>query len=92
MMEQEKPIPHGTIYGYAGRGCHCDECKAASRDYARNYRNSPKGRDASRRSASRNNHIRQAALAWVRSTHPEMILVFEQEWKEKAGQNPGDMQ
>ena len=26
---------HGTVYGYRGRGCRCDECRKAWTDYRR---------------------------------------------------------
>ena len=35
------PIPetvHGTIYTYTRKKCRCDECRAANRDYSREYR------------------------------------------------------
>jgi hypothetical protein len=31
-----KPLEHGTVSAYH-RGCHCDLCKKAQRDYMRNY-------------------------------------------------------
>ena len=29
---------HGTIYTYTRKKCRCDECRAANRDYSREYR------------------------------------------------------
>ena len=29
---------HGTIYTYTKKRCRCDECRAANRDYSREYR------------------------------------------------------
>lgn len=82
-MQEDKPISHGTLYGYAGQGCRCGECKEASRLYGQKYRSTSTGRDASRRSASRNNFIRQEALNWVRREHPEMIVEFEASWEQR---------
>lgn len=77
-----KPIKHGTIYGYAGQNCRCEECKEAARRYSQAYRQSDKGRVASRKSASRNNFIRQEALNWVRRERPDLVGVFEAKWEE----------
>lgn len=35
---QRKPTVHGTMNAYSNRGCRCDECKAAMRDYSREAR------------------------------------------------------
>jgi hypothetical protein len=91
-METEKVVPHGTLYGYAGFDCRCQDCKDASREYARKYRSTASGRQASRRSASRNNYVRQASLAWVRANHPEVVDMFVVEWEEKTRQPNTDMQ
>lgn len=32
-----KPIRHGTIHAYTGRGCRCEECVEANRAYKRDY-------------------------------------------------------
>ena len=74
---------HGSLYGYSGKGCRCSECREAARLYAQKYRKSEKGSKAARRSASRNNFIRQEALAWVRQNHPEVIIELECRWNEK---------
>jgi hypothetical protein len=29
--------PHGTLTGYTGHGCGCDDCRAAWRDWHRAY-------------------------------------------------------
>lgn len=79
----EKPIKHGTIYAYTGRGCRCDECREASRQYSANYRKTVTGATASKRSGARNNFIRQEALAWVRANKPEVIAELEREWDHK---------
>ena len=79
----ERPINHGTIYAYTGRGCRCDLCREASRVYSLQYRKTPNGASASRKSASRNNYIRQEALAWVRANHPQVISEFEHQWDQK---------
>lgn len=81
-MQGDKQASHGTLYGYAGQGCRCEQCKEASRLYGRKYRSTQGGREASRRSASRNNFIRQKALEWVRRERPDMILIFEAQWQE----------
>lgn len=81
-MQVDRSISHGTLYGYAGQGCRCAECKEASRLYGQQYRSTDHGRQASRRSASRNNFIRQRALEWVRRERPDMIAIFEMQWQE----------
>lgn len=86
-MQEQRQVSHGTLYGYAGQGCRCEQCREASRLYGRRYRSTDNGRDASRRSASRNNFIRQKALEWVRRERPDMILIFEAEWKEMLDDN-----
>ena len=82
IMQVEPTISHGTLYGYAGQGCRCPECKEASLQYGQKYRSTETGRDASRRSASRNNFIRQKALEFVRRERPDMIAIFELQWRE----------
>ena len=32
-MRHQKPLPHGTVNGYIGWGCRCEECQQARRDY-----------------------------------------------------------
>lgn len=79
----ERPIKHGTIYAYTGRGCRCELCREASRLYSLNYRKTPSGSQATRKSASRNNFIRQEALAWVRANYPAVIDELERRWHEQ---------
>jgi hypothetical protein len=74
---------HGTLHGYITKRCRCSDCCQAQRDYTATYRASDRGRDASRRAASRNNFMRQSALTWVRNNHPEVIDAFSAEWEEK---------
>ncbi len=81
-MQVDPTISHGTLYGYAGQGCRCAECKEASRLYGQKYRSTDNGREASRRSAARNNFIRQRALEWVRRERPDMIGIFELQYQE----------
>jgi hypothetical protein len=40
VADATRPIPHGTLTGYATRKCRCDECKAAAREYGRKKRES----------------------------------------------------
>ena len=77
-----KDAPHGTVARYR-RKCRCAECREAARLYAQKYRRSDKGSKAARKSASRNNFIRQEALAWVRQNHPEVIIELEGRWNKK---------
>ena len=77
------PVKHGTLYAYAGRGCRCGQCKEAARVYSTAYRSTDNGRDASRRSAARNNFIRQNALKWIRENRPDVIDELEAAWEEK---------
>lgn len=79
----DRPIKHGTIYAYTGRGCRCAECREASRLYSLNYRKTPRGSKATRKSASRNNFIRQEALNWMRKNRPDVITKLEKEWDSK---------
>lgn len=81
-MQQEPEKTHGTLYGYAGQGCRCEQCREAARNYNRVYRATDNGREASRRSARRNNFIRQKALEWMRRERPDVIAIFESDWKE----------
>lgn len=82
-MQVDKPINHGTIYAYTGRGCRCPECREASRVYSLKYRKTATGAVASRRSGARSNFIRQEALAWVREHHPEVIGELENRWEKE---------
>ena len=34
-MSRKKPIKHGTRHAYQNRGCRCEDCRAANRDYRR---------------------------------------------------------
>lgn len=83
MQAEGRPIKHGTIYAYTGRGCRCGECREASRQYSLKYRRTATGSTATRRSASRNNYIRQGSLAWVREHHPEVIVELEGRWEKE---------
>lgn len=81
---EEKPIVHGLLYSYVGRGCRCADCTGAMREYSAAYRSSPEGRERVRRSSRRSNFMRQRAVQWVKHNHPELFDVFEQEWLERA--------
>ena len=37
-IEIPRQIRHGTRTAYAKRGCHCDDCRTAHRDWTRDYR------------------------------------------------------
>lgn len=81
---EEKPVVHGLLYSYVGRGCRCGDCTAAMRDYSARYRSSPEGRERTRRSSRRSNFLRQKAVNWVKKNEPELYLSFEQEWADRA--------
>lgn len=77
---EEKPIVHGLLYSYVGRGCRCADCTEAMRRYSAAYRSSPKGRESTRQSSRRSNFLRQKAVQWVKTNQPEVFASFEQEW------------
>lgn len=35
VLDPKKPIKHGTLYAYQGRGCRCAECTNAGSQYMR---------------------------------------------------------
>ena len=47
MVNDTRPIPHGTCIGYQRHKCRCDDCKAASSEYGRKLRDAARQRDPS---------------------------------------------
>lgn len=81
---EEKPVIHGVLYSYVGRGCRCGDCTEAMRRYSAAYRSSPEGRERVRKSSRRSNFMRQRATQWVKANHPEIMAEFEKEWIERV--------
>lgn len=78
---EEKPVIHGVLYSYVGKGCRCKDCTEAMRRYSANYRQTPEGREKAQRSSRRSNFLRAQAVKWVKTQHPDVFASFEASWE-----------
>lgn len=83
----ENPIVHGLLYSYIGKGCRCEDCKGAMRQYSHNYRSTPEGYQRTLRSSRRTNYLRRRAVAWMKENRPDVFHTFEVEWADSDGQS-----
>lgn len=81
----ENPIVHGLLYSYIGKGCRCDDCRGAMREYSAMYRSTPEGREKSVTSSRRANFLRQKCVAFVKEDRPDLYRQFESEWEAMRG-------
>jgi hypothetical protein len=74
----------GTNWGYI-KGCRCDDCKKAHRDYQREYLTRPEARQKHIERASIRNKMSHKALMWVKKNHPEIYYeIYDQVKQEKT--------
>ncbi len=66
-------MPHGTWDGYINHGCRCEECRAASAEYKREWRRKHPGLQARRK---QHELARDRALRRLGRMFPEQLAIL----------------
>ena len=74
----------GTNWGYI-KGCRCDDCTKAHRDYQREYLARPEPRRKHIARAAFRNRLAYESMVWLKKNNPEQYYkIYDKVRKDKA--------